>query len=91
MLESDTGQVVLEEEYIVQDASDPPLTYELAAGVYLLTHYERPCNLTCDFLGPKVDECRRLLELPPGAVIEPTISVSVGSPCSIEHLSGSEG
>jgi hypothetical protein len=90
VVEGEGGEVILDEAYVLQTLADPPLTRELPSGVYVLTHYQRPCAPgSCDVVGPKVGECRRLLALPPGAVVEATVSTLAGHPCSIQLLSGS--
>jgi hypothetical protein len=88
VIEDEEGRAVLEEDFEVMDPAKPQLIRQLPAGTYVLRHYQRPCSLSCDRLGPQVDECRRLLFLPPGAVVEATVSIKAGNPCSIDLLTG---
>jgi len=88
VIEGEGGRRVLDDEFEVLDPAQPQITTGLPAGTYLFIHYQRPCNVTCDMLGPRVDECRRVLDMPPGALIVATVSIRVGNPCSIDLFSG---
>jgi hypothetical protein len=63
---------------------------ELAAGRYVVSSFQRPCDGNCDFLNPPVDQCNSgPLEVRPGTEVSVLVSVVPFGGCSISMESGS--